>query len=114
MQDVLFQTDKPTAAPGRAEFYDLSMIHIEIAGRRVSFVTEVHGWWDNHTARAVFDEDTTMQTRAFATPGEAFERYCRQRLARIKGGFKHAFMWHPISGAPAENRRFGAAEEPAC
>jgi hypothetical protein len=101
MRDVLFQTDRPTAVPGRVEFYDLRIVQTEMTGRRVRFVREVHGWWDNTIGRAVVDEGSTFETEAFTTHREAFEHYCRQRLDRAKAGFQHTFIWHPISGAPS-------------
>ena len=53
MQEVLFQTESPTAVHGRVEFYDLSLLHEKQEGRTVAMVRESHGWWDNESKSAV-------------------------------------------------------------
>jgi hypothetical protein len=101
MQNVLFKTDKPASAPGYAEFYDLALIQEHCDGQLLSLFQETHGWWDNETNRAVIDDSAPSTRVVFKTFCEALDAYHRCRMARAGSGFKHSFMWHPISGIPA-------------
>jgi hypothetical protein len=101
MQNVLFQTDKPTLTQGRVEFYDLCLTQDRSEGQPMNVVQETHGWWDNETNRAIIDEGAESQCISFKTFVEALDIYHRQRMVRARNGFRHSFMWHPISGAPA-------------
>jgi len=101
MQNVLFQTDKPTATPGYVEFYDLTLTQEHRDGQLLSLFQEMHGWWDNETNRVVLDDTAPSPPVAFKTFCEALDTYHRCRMHRANSGFKHSFMWHPISGMPA-------------
>jgi|HubBroStandDraft_5_1064220.scaffolds.fasta_scaffold540067_2 hypothetical protein len=101
MQNVLFQTDRPTLTHGRVEFYDLCLIQERSDGQSINLVQETHGWWDNDTNRAILDESVETQCLTYKTFVEALDVYHRQRMLRARSGFKHSFMWHPITGAPA-------------
>jgi hypothetical protein len=112
MHSVLFLTPDPNAAQGRQEFYDLSLTRLKGAGHAM-VVLETHGWWDNEMQRAVMDEAEPAQSAAFSSYGEALNLFIRLRELRIDSGFRHAFRWHPISGAPAFHARVGKRDAPA-
>jgi len=113
MQNALFQTHEPTATPEQAEFYDLSLSQRDRAGHQLVVVREAHGWWDNETGRAMFEEAQT-QSAMFTSYSEALDVFFRRRLVRIGSGFRHSFRWHPISGVPAYHIQVGMeAESPA-
>jgi hypothetical protein len=101
MQNALFKTDKPTAASGYVEFYDLSLIHEHNDGTLMSVVLEVHGWWDSETNRPIVDDTALSSRLEFKTFCEALDAYHSRRMALAISGFKHSFMWHPLSGMPA-------------
>lgn len=101
MQNVLFKTDKPTSTPGYIEFYDLCLTQERCDGQLLSLVQETHGWWDNEINRAIIDETEPSPCAAFKTFCEALNTYHNRRTARASSGFRHSFMWHPISGMPA-------------
>jgi hypothetical protein len=101
MQEVLFQTDTPTSTPGRIEFYDLCLYQIDVDGQRLNLVRESHGWWDNDAARMVLDSAAHAHAEEFESYREALDQYFRRRLAHIRSGFVHSFLWHPISGVPS-------------
>jgi hypothetical protein len=111
MHEVLFQNDSPASASGRVEFYDLCILQVEVASRRVCFFREIRGWWDNQTGKAIFDEGSATQTEAYSTYGEAFAHYSRQRILRINRGFTSVHTWHPVSGAPSFVRRYDGFED---
>jgi hypothetical protein len=104
MQDVLFQIDTPMATEEPAEYYDLGLYQLDIAGQEINLVRESHGWWDNQARRVVLDVDPQWQTREFTTYREAVNEYCSRRLAHIQNGFVHSFTWHPLSGMPFSYR----------
>ena len=101
MQNALFRTDKPAATPGYVEFYDLSLTQEQSDGQLLTLFQETHGWWDNETNRAIIDDAAPSGRRVFKTFCEALDTYHEQRTARAANGFKHSFMWHPITGVPA-------------
>lgn len=100
MQNVLFRTSEPTSADGKVEFYNISLYFQDVRGQRLSVVQETHGWWNNETAKACFDEDYQPLTEAFVSFGEAVDRYCALRVDRARTGFLHSFSWHPLTGMP--------------
>jgi hypothetical protein len=101
MQDVLFQTDKPTSTQGKVEFYDLSLTQEFCDGQPLCMFQETHGWWDNETKRVIVDESKESQCITFKNFIEALDIYHRQRMLRAGSGFRHSFMWNPITGEPA-------------
>lgn len=105
MHDVLFKTDAPTCMQELAEYYELCLFQQVVEGRRLSYVRESHGWWDNRAGRAIDDHDATLQSKAFEDYRDAFERYCRQRQLYIDRGFIHSFLWHRVSGAPTYHQQ---------
>lgn len=103
MQNVLFQTDKPTSIQGRVEFYDLCITQERSNGEPLTLVQETHGWWDNDTNRAIIDEGAQSRCAVYKTFVEALEVYHRQRMIRARSGFMHSFVWHPLTGAPVHH-----------
>lgn len=115
MHNVLFLSHEPTAAPGRAEFYELCLDPLNDEQEQVTHVREIHGWWDNETGRVVVDETQVEQAASFPTFGEALNVFVRRRQFRIDTGFRHLFRWHPLTGAPAFHMELGmmAGPQPA-
>lgn len=101
MQDVLFQTDKPTSTQGRVEFYDLCLTQEYCDGEYLNEFQETHGWWDNETKSVIIDDSEESKCMIFKTFIEALDVYDRQRTLRAESGFRHSFMWNPITRAPA-------------
>lgn len=118
MQDVLFQTDKPNSTPGRVEFYDLCLTQEYCDGQYLNEFQEAHGWWDNETKSVIIDHSEESKCMTFNTFIEALDVYDRQRTLRAESGFKHSFMWNPITGEPAlyspvEIRRLSHRKNPS-
>jgi hypothetical protein len=118
MQDVLFQTDKPTSTPGRVEFYDLCLTQECCDGEFLTEFQETHGWWDNDSKSVIIDESEESKCLTFKTFIEALDVYDRQRTLHAGSGFKHSFMWNPITGEPAfyspvEIRRLARRKNPS-
>jgi hypothetical protein len=105
MLDVLFQTNEPTAAPGRVEFYDLHLLREDVNGIWVNIVRERHGWWDNESRGIVVDADSESLEKGFNNYSEALAWYCQRRHQHMNRNFIHSFMWHPITGEPAFYKR---------
>jgi hypothetical protein len=101
IQNVLFQTDNPTCALGRVEFYDIVVNQQEIGEQLLHIVQETHGWWDNQQQRAIVDEGAEVRTECFLNFGAALDKFSRWRVLRARSGFMHSFMWHPINKTPA-------------
>lgn len=109
MQEALFQTESPIAAHGRVEFYYLSLLHEQQEGQVTIRVHENHGWWDNDSMSAVYEEQTSYESTAFPHYHDAVEQYWRRRLFHIRREYVHSFMWHPITGVPAFYKRLDPA-----
>jgi hypothetical protein len=108
LQEVLFQTESPTAVPGRVEFYDLSLLHERLEGKTMALVRESHGWWDNESMSAVFEEGATHLSATFGHYHDAVEHYWSRRQFHVRREYVHSFMWHPITGVPAFYKRLEA------
>jgi hypothetical protein len=108
LQEVLFQTEAPTAAGGRVEFYDLCLLHEKHDGRTIALVRESHGWWDNELKSAIFEEEATLLSSTFGHYHDAVDHYWRRRLYHARRDYVHSFMWHPITGVPAFYKRLEA------
>jgi hypothetical protein len=101
MHSVLFQTDKPTEAEGRAEFYELYISQLDVDGKQRHLLLEAHGWWDVQRKVAVMDENVPRRPVMFNSYSDALSGFCGRRLGRIKAGFRHSFIWHPVTGIPS-------------
>jgi hypothetical protein len=112
MQNALFKTKEPTAMQEKVEFYNISLSLQDIDGQRLSVVQEKHGWWDNETQKASWDEEFVSPPEAFVFFGEAVDRFCTLRIRHARNGFMHSFSWHPVTGAPAGYTRVELPIEP--
>jgi hypothetical protein len=91
MLQTLYRTATPTDSTVDAEFYELFLDSKVINGRRVFFVKEKHGWWDEAEKRTVWLVNTLCPEEGLSTYDEAADMYDKQVRKRVSDGFPHSF-----------------------
>lgn len=109
MQNVLFNTDEPDKAEGRAEFYIVSLTLREL-DQKISFVEEKHGWWDKNAGRVTLDQASSSPPEMFTSFSDAIDRYCELRMNRARAGFVHSFSWNGFVGSPSNYKRIDTSD----
>jgi hypothetical protein len=88
MLHTLYKTATPTRD---AEFYELFVEQKVIDRRRVFFVKEKHGWWNEADERAICCVNTLCPDEGLSTYDEAADMYEKQVRHRVSEGFAHSF-----------------------
>jgi len=114
MHRVLFKTSEPTAAPGKVEFYNISLSLEDIRGRQISFVHETHGFWSNETGKAWLEGGEKLPPEMFESLGEALARFRTLQTHLAWCGFRHSFSWHPKTGFPTNYEPVEVPSELLC
>jgi hypothetical protein len=104
MQVVLFQTSDPTQHGGPVEFFELCLFQKEVESQTLTFVRQVHGWWNNQRQSATYSEEDITQIHV-QSYGDALNLFYQMRAAHIRQNYFHSFRWHPISGRPSFYQR---------
>ena len=100
MQTFLFNTPEPLMPEGMVEFYIVSLSLDGLNGK-IGIVQEVHGWWNNTTRTATFDQECAPTYETFVSFSDAIDRYCALRNHRANAGFMHSFSWDGFIGNPS-------------
>jgi hypothetical protein len=104
MQEVLFNTDKPTKGSGPAEFYELSLETEILKGIEVFVLRERHGWW-NSVERSVAIDQQSMLEIEFHSYRDGLKAYIERLNLHIRDRFLHSFIWHPANGEPRYSQK---------
>jgi hypothetical protein len=90
MPGTLYKTKTPTTFDD-GEYYRPDFQMEFIGGKRVYFVRETHGFWNNTEKRVEHVVTTLSPEDGFTSYEEAFSRYEQQVARRVKDGFVHSF-----------------------
>lgn len=106
MQDVLFNTDKPSESPEPAEFYELSLETEFLKGKEIFVLRERHGWWNSALRCVVIDQDGKLEL-SFKCYRDGLKGYIERMNLHMNRSFVHSFIWHPAKGEPSYNQKLG-------